>query len=132
VFLFAAMFATIMAFLALLIDFGGAALTYQRAQVAVNSAAFAAAQGVDLGVFRQANQIQLDPELASDLAGSYATLNSRGHLSHLQLVVQGDRVWVVGEMDYPTIFAGAIGIPTIHTRVVSSAVSAYGISQWGQ
>ncbi len=132
VFLFAAMFTTIMVLVALMIDFGGAALTYQRAQVAVNSAAYAAAQGIDMNVFTATNQVQLDPALAGRLAGQYASLNSRGRLTNLRMFVQGDRVWVTGEMDYQTIFAHAIGIPGIRTRVTSSASPAYGIDQRGQ
>jgi hypothetical protein len=131
-FLFAASFATIMSLLMLMLDFGGAALTYQRAQVAVSAAAYAAAQGIDLQIFTSTNQIQLNPGLASSLAAQYAQLNARGGLSHLQVFVQQDQVWVVGEMEYQTLFAHAIGIPVIRVRVSASARPAYGINQSGQ
>jgi Flp pilus assembly protein TadG len=131
-FLFAASFTTVMLLVMLVVDFGGAALTYERAQVAVSAAAYAAAQGIDLGKFRETNQVTLDPGLAGSLAGEYAGLNSRGRLTSLQAFVQDGRVWVVGEMEYRTLFAHAIGVPVIRARVVASARPAYGINQSGQ
>ncbi len=132
IFLFAASFATIMAFLMLMIDFGGAALTYSRAQTATNAAAYAAAQGIDMHKFDAANIVQLDPGLAAALAVAYGDLDSRGKLSLTSIYVQGDRVWVIGTMEYHTLFAHAIGIPIIRVRIVSSAVPGYGIDKGGQ
>jgi Flp pilus assembly protein TadG len=132
IFLFAAAFVTIMAFLALMIDFGGAALTYSRAETATDSAAYAAAQGIDMKKFNATDQVQLDPGLASSLALEYGILNSQGKLSIASIYVQGDRVWVVGTMEYHTLFARALGIPVIRARVISSAVTGFGINQSGQ
>jgi Flp pilus assembly protein TadG len=131
-FLFAALFVTLMLFVMLMIDFGGAALTYHRAQVAADSAAYAAAQGVDLDQFYETNRLVLDPALAVDLARSYAAGNSNGRLAITQIFVQDDRVWLTGEMEYRTLFAHAVGLPVIRTIVTSSAVSAYGIDARGQ
>ncbi len=131
-FLFAAAFVTIMAFLALMIDFGGAALTYSRAQTATDSAAYAAAQGIDMNTFDATNQVQLDPGLAGSLAVEYGDLNSQGKLSISSIYVQDDRVWVVGTMEYHTLFAHVMGIPVIRARIVSSAVTGYGINKSGQ
>jgi cytochrome c biogenesis protein CcdA len=131
-FLFAASFTTVMLLVMLVVDFGGAALTYERAQVAVSAAAYAAAQGIDLKKFRETNQVALDPGLAASLAREYAAANSRGRLTSLFVSVQDDRVWVVGEMEYRTLFAHAIGIPVIRSRIVASARPAYGINRSGQ
>ncbi len=132
IFLFAAAFATIMTFLALMIDFGGAALTYSRAQAATDAAAYAAAQGIDVNKFDATNLVQLDPGLATGLAVEYGDLNSRGKLSISSIYVQSDRVWVVGTMEYRTLFAHAIGIPAIRVRIISSALVGYGINKSGQ
>jgi hypothetical protein len=132
IFLFAAAFVTIMAFLALMIDFGGAALTYSRAETANDSAAYAAAQGIDMNMFNATNQVQLDPGLAGYLALEYGNLNSQGRLSITSIYFQGDRVWVVGTMEYHTLFARGLGIPVIRARIVSSAVTGYGINKSGQ
>ncbi len=131
-FLFAASFATIMAFIMLMMDFGGAALAYHRAQVAVDSAAYAASQGIDMQRFVETNQIHLDPGLANSLAREYANQGVNSRLSGLQIYIQDDQVWVVGEMEYRTLFAHAIGIPVIRVRVASSARPAYGINKLGQ
>jgi Flp pilus assembly protein TadG len=131
-FLFAALFVTLMLFVMLMIDFGGAALTYHRAQVAGDSAAYAAAQGVNLDQFYETNRLVLDPVLAVDLARSYAAGNSNGRLAITQIFVQDDRVWLTGEMEYRTLFAHAVGLPVIRTIVTSSAAPAYGIDARGQ
>lgn len=131
-FLFAVSFTVIMLFVMLMVDFGGAALTYHRAQVATDAAAYAAAQGIDLERFYAENLVVLDPGLAGGLAHSFAAENSNGRLTLTGLYVQDDRVWVTGEMEYSTLFAHVIGLPAIRARVVSSAVPAYGIEQPGQ
>ncbi len=132
IFAFAAAFVTIMALLALMIDFGGAALTYSRAQAATDAAAYAAAQGIDIQKYNATNLVQLDPGLAAGLAAEYGDLNSRGRLSILSIYIQNDRVWVVGTVEYRTLFAHAIGIPAIRVRIISSAVPSYGIDKSGQ
>jgi Flp pilus assembly protein TadG len=132
IFLFAASFVTIMLIVMLVVDFGGAALTYHRAQVAADGAAYAAAQAIDLEQFYSANRVLLDPAQAAFLAESYATANSNGRLYITGFAVQDERVWLSGEMEYRTLFAHAIGLPVIRTRVSASAVPAYGIEQRGQ
>ncbi len=131
-FLFAAIFPVIMLFVMLMVDFGGAALTYHRAQVAADSAAYAAAQGVYIHLFSQLNEVLLDPGLAAGLASQYGTAISRGRLHIVQFAVQDDRVWIVGEMEYPTLFARVIGLSVIRVRVISSASPAFGIDTRGQ
>jgi Flp pilus assembly protein TadG len=132
IFLFAASFVTIMLIVMLMVDFGGAALTYHRAQVAADGAAYAAAQGIDLEQFYHTNRVVLDPGQAAFLAESYAAANSAGRLQITGFAVQGDRVWLTGEMEYRTLFARAAGLPVIRARVSASAVPAYGIEQRGQ
>lgn len=132
IFLFAASFVTIMLIVMLVVDFGGAALTYHRAQVAADGAAYAAAQGIDLEQFYHTNRMVLDPGQAAFLAESYAAANSAGRLQITSFAVQDDRVWLTGEMEYRTLFAHAIGLPVIPVRVSASAIPAYGIEQRGQ
>jgi Flp pilus assembly protein TadG len=132
IFLFAASFVTIMLIVMLVVDFGGAALTYHRAQVAADGAAYAAAQGIDLEQFYGDNMVALDPAQAAYLAESYAAANSNGRLHITGFAVQDERVWLSGEMEYRTLFAHAVGLPVIRARVSASAVPAYGIEQRGQ
>jgi Flp pilus assembly protein TadG len=132
IFLFAASFVTIMLIVMLVVDFGGAALTYHRAQVAADGAAYAAAQGIDLEQFYGDNMVALDPAQAAYLAESYAAANSNRRLHITGFAVQDERVWLSGEMEYRTLFAHAVGLPVIRARVSASAVPAYGIEQRGQ
>jgi Flp pilus assembly protein TadG len=130
--LFAASFVTIMLIVMLMVDFGGAALTFHRAQVAADGAAYAAAQGIDLEQFYHTNRMVLDQGQAAFLAESYAAANSASRLQITGFAVQDDRVWLTGEMEYRTLFARAAGLPVIRARVSASAVPAYGIEQRGQ
>ena len=130
--LFAVVLPVLAAMVALMVDIGGAAITYHRAQIALDSAAFAAAQAVDLDVLDHTQRVEIDPYLAGQLAGQYASLNSRGRLQIVSFYVDRDTVYVTGTMVYRTLFAGALGLDTVRARVVSSATPGYGIVVGGQ
>jgi hypothetical protein len=118
--------------LALMIDIGGAAITYHRAQVALDSAAFAAAQGVSAGRLDAEQRTELDFEGAQALAGTYANLNARGALTITSFEIHDDLVLVSGQMIYRTLLGEAFGVPVIRARVFSSASPGFGISSGGQ
>jgi len=130
--LFAVVLPVLAAMLALMVDIGGAAITYHRAQVALDSAAFAAAQAVDLQVLGANQQVQLDPAWAGHLAGQFASFNSRGELQIVSFNIVGDTVTISGQMQYQTIFARALGLETVRAKVYSSAVPGYGIVTGGE
>jgi hypothetical protein len=130
--IFAGSFFAIMVLMMLMVDFGGAALCYHRAQIAADSAAFAAAQKLDLDTLYTSNQVELDPGLAGGYAGQYASLNGNNKLRIVDIYFDGDKVWVTGIMTYRTIFAHAIGIANVQAKVVSSAVPGYGVTERGQ
>ena len=130
--LFAVVLPVLAAMMALMVDIGGAAITYHRAQLALDTAAFAAAQAIDVQVLRSTQQVELDPVWAGQLAGQFASLNSRGELHIVSFSVDGDTVLIQGQMRYRTLFAGALGLDTIHARVYSSAVPGYGIVTGGE
>jgi Flp pilus assembly protein TadG len=130
--LFAVVVPVLAAMVAMMVDIGGAAITYHRAQVALDAAAFAAAQAVDLDVLDHTQTVQLDPYLAGQLAGQYASLNSRGQLQIVSFYVDRDTVYVTGRMVYRPLLAGAVGIDTVTARVVSSATAGFGIATPGE
>jgi Flp pilus assembly protein TadG len=130
--LFAVVLPVLAAIVALMVDIGGAAITYHRAQVALDAAAFAAAQAVDLDALDHTQEIRLDPYLAGQLAGQYASLNSRGQLQIVSFYVDRDTVYVTGQMVYRPLLAGAVGIDTVRARVVSSATAGFGIVTAGE
>jgi Flp pilus assembly protein TadG len=130
--LFAVVLPVLAAMVALMVDIGGAAITYHRAQVALDAAAFAAAQAVDLDALDHTQTVQLDPYLAGQLAGQYASLNSRGQLQIVSFYVDRDTVYVTGRMVYRPLLAGAVGIGTVTARVVSSATAGFGIATPGE
>ena len=130
--LFAVVLPVLAAMLALMVDIGGAAITYHRAQVALDAAAFAAAQAVDVDALDHTQRLELDPYLAGQLAGQYASLNSRGELTITSFYVDRDTVYVTGQMVYRTLFAGALGLDVVRARVVSSASPGFGITTGGQ
>ena len=130
--LFAVVLPVLAAMVALMVDIGGAAITYHRAQVASDAAAFAAAQAIDVDVLDHTQRLELNPYFAGQLAGQYASLNSRGELQIISFYVDRDTVYVTGQMVYRTLFASALGIDTIRARVASSATPGFGIVSGGQ
>jgi Flp pilus assembly protein TadG len=130
--LFAVVLPVLAAMVALMVDIGGAAITYHRAQVALDVAAFAAAQAVDLDTLDHTQRMQLDPYLAAQLAGQYASLNSRGQLQIVSFDINRDTVYVTGQMTYRPLLAGAVGIDVVRARVVSSATAGFGIATGGE
>jgi hypothetical protein len=129
IFLFAASFAAVMALVMLALDFGGAAMTWHRAQIAADAAAFAGAQAVDIQHFYRTQEVRLEGGAAARLVGQYASLNARGDFRLTGIYVSEDRVWVTAEMRYRSIFAGYIGMPVLTARITSSAAPAYGIRE---
>jgi len=130
--LFAVVVPVLAAMVALMVDIGGAAITYHRAQVALDAAAFAAAQAIDLDALDHTQTVQLDPYLAGQLAGQYASLNSRGQLQIVSFYIDRDTVFATGQMVYRPLLAGAVGIDTVTARVVSSATAGFGIATPGE
>lgn len=129
IFIFAASFAALMALVMLALDFGGAAMTWHKAQIATDAAAYAGAQGIDIQHFYATQEIRLNDGAVSRLVGQYASLNSRGDFRITGVYVSNDRVWVTGEMSYRSIFAHYIGMPVLKARIVSSASPAFGIRE---
>ena len=132
-FLFAGAFTAIMSLFMLVVDFGGAAMTYHKAQVATDSAAFAAAQGVDIDWFYFTQEIRLDTQAASSLAGRYASINSQGvNVQVVGVYVANDKVYVRTVAYYDSFFAHFIGLSRIQMNLVSSATPAFGIAYRGE
>ena len=125
--LFIAALPALMAIFALMVDLGGAAITYHRAQIAMDAATFAGAQAIDFNIYDHEQRIQLDGALATNWAGQYLTLNQRGGLIMGSFYVDGDTIFGVGTMEYRTLFISAIGIRTIRTQVTSAASPGWGI-----
>lgn len=129
--LFIAALPAVMAILALMVDLGGAAITYHRAQIALDAATFAGAQAIDINVYDHQQRIRLDGAMATTWAGQYLSLNQRGGLIMGSFYVEGDTVYGVGVMEYRTLFIRAIGIGTIQTQVTSAATPGWGIrDEW--
>jgi hypothetical protein len=127
--LFIAALPAIMAIFALMVDLGGAAITYHRAQIALDAATFAGAQAVDMDIYDHEQRIRLDAALATNWAGQYLSVNQRGGIIMGSFYVEGDTVYGVGVMEYRTLFLSAIGIGTIRTQVTSAASPGWGISE---
>lgn len=133
--LFAAGFSAIMTLLMLMVDFGGAAMTYHKAQITADAAAYSAAQAVDINLFYQTNQVKLDPGIAQSIAGRFATINATDNKVNMQFVgvyVSNDRVWVRAIAFYDSFFAHFIGLSTIKMEIIASASPAFGIDTRGQ
>lgn len=132
--LFAAAFSTIMMLFALMVDFGGAAMTYHKAQIAVDAAAFSAAQGININHFYATNKVELHQGQAAGLAGQFASLNSSPNagVTITGVYANKDRVWVTGTASYRSLFAHYLGLGSFQIKVTSSATPAFGIVERGE
>lgn len=130
--LFALLIPVFMGLLILMIDIGGAVITFNRAQIALDSAAFSAAQAIDLSEFYTSNQVILNQSKAAGNAGTFASINSRGSVRVTGIYTDRERVWVLGTMEYETVFGGALGVGTITANMIASAVPGYGVDWRGQ
>lgn len=125
--LFAASLPALLAIFALAVDLGGAAITYHRAQVALDAAAFAGSQVLDVRVYDNGQQVAVNTQQAAAYASRTLAANLAGIPMQAAFSVSGDQLTGSGTAWYHTFFLGAFGIPEIPCRVTSSATPGWGI-----
>jgi uncharacterized membrane protein len=117
----------LMAAAGLLVDGGRLLLEYRRAQVAIDSAAFAAAQRVDRRAFFLSQAVVLDPAEATTTGSLYGSMNSRGSVKVTGIQVYGNVVVARGYAEVDTVFLRLFGAGRVHLDLVSQAAPVYGI-----
>ncbi len=125
--LLAVMLPMLMAAAGLLVDGGRVLLEYRRAQVAIDSAAFAAAQRVDRRAFFLSQAVVLDPAEATTTGSLYGSLNSRGSVTVTGIQAVGNVVVARGYAEVDTVFLRLFGAGRVHLDLVSQAAPVYGI-----
>lgn len=129
---FAILLPSILAVMALLIDGGYMMIQFRRAQIAVDSAAFAAAQRLDRGQFFRDQIVVLEPQEAVSTGTVYGSMNSRGNVRVTSVEIYGNRVIARGYATVDTIFARMFGLSQFTIPVASNAAPLYGIDRQGQ
>ena len=127
---FVALVPALMLLVGLVADTGHFLLVRRRAQVAVDSAAVAAAMAVDEARFKTTNVVALEPELAQRAANFFASTNYPGF--PMACAVNGTRVDCVGSANVPTYFLRLVGVASVRVSAHASAELKYGITQEGQ
>lgn len=122
----------ILAMTGLLVDGGRLIVEYKRAQVAIDSAAFAAAQRIDRGQFFRDQIVVIDPGEAVTIGSLYGSLNSRGTVKVTSIEVYGNVVVARGYAEIDPIFLKMFGAGQVHLDLVSQASPLYGILREGQ
>ncbi len=130
--LLAMMLPAILAMAGLVVDGGAFLVQYKRAQVAIDSAAFAAAQRIDRGQFFRDQIVVIEPGEAASTGGLYASLNSRGNVRVTAITVYGNTVIVNGYATIEPVFLKMFGVGSRTIRVTSQASPLYGINRQGQ
>jgi len=130
--MFALLLPVLLGMVGLVIDGGVAMVQYRRAQVAMDSAALAAATQLDRERFTADDTVQLSSAEAVAEAIRYAQENDQGHLFVSGISVSGARVVVHGTVTSPTIFMRIFGINQVHLNLSSRAELKYGITEAGQ
>ena len=120
----------LMLLVGLVADTGHFLLVRRRAQMAVDSAAVAAATALNEARFKNTNTVALKPELAQAAASRYATTNYPGF--PIACAVNGAQVDCVGSADVPTYFLRLVGISRVRIGAHASAELKYGITREGQ
>lgn len=116
----------------LVVDGGLVMVQFRRSQVALDSAALAAAAQLNRERFVDDNTVQLDPADAAAQAIRYAQENGAGRVSVTGIDVGETRVSVNGSVAVPTIFMRIFGISQVRLSLSSSAELTYGITEEGQ
>ncbi len=111
-------------------DTGRFLVVRRRAQVAVDSAALAAATALDENKFWNSNEVGLETGLAQAAASQYARTNYPG-LS-VACAVNGTRVDCSGSANVPTFFMRLVGITSVRVSAHAASEFKYGIEQEGQ
>ncbi len=122
----------ILAMTGLLVDGGRLIVEYKRAQVAIDSAAFAAAQRIDRGQFFRDQIVVIDPGEAVTIGSLYGSLNSRGTVKVTSIEVYGNVVVARGYAEIDPIFLKMFGAGQVHLDLVSQASPLYGVLREGQ
>jgi len=130
--LFAAALPVLLAVFAMAVDLGGAAVTYHRAQVAMDAAAFAGAQALDVRVYAGGQQVAVNEREAVQAAYAALAGNMGGFPMEAAFHADGAVMTGSGTALYDTFFLGALGIHTIPCRVASSATPGWGIEEENQ
>ena len=130
--LLAMMLPAILAMTGLVVDGGAFLVQYKRAQVAIDSAAFAAAQRIDRGQFFRDQIVVLEPGEAAATGGLYGSLNSRGNVHVTAITVYGNTVIVNGYATVDFAFLKMFGVRSRTIRLTSQASPLYGIDRQGQ
>ncbi len=127
---FVAIVPALMLLVGLVADTGSFLLVRRRAQVAVDSAALAAATALDEGKFTNSNQVALDTGLAQAAASQYAHTNYPGLA--VTCAVNGTQVTCAGSANVTTYFLRLVGITSVHVSAHADSEFKYGIEQEGQ
>jgi len=127
--LFAASLPALLAIFALAVDLGGAAIMYHRAQVALDAAAFAGAQVLEIREYAGGQKVAVNPGQAAAAANGTLNENMAGIPMRASFSVAGDRLVGSATAYYHPYFLGAFGIGEIPCRVFSSATPGWGIDE---
>lgn len=130
--LFALLVPVLLGVVGLVVDGGLAMVQYRRGQVALDSAALAAAAQLDRFAFVDDNTIQLNPADAAAAATQYAQENGRGHIAITGISIAGTQVFVYGTVTSPTIFMRIFGVNQVQLDLSARAELKYGITEEGQ
>ena len=130
--LFALLMPVLLGVIGLVVDGGMAMVQYRRGQVALDSAALAAATQLDRVAFVDDNTMQLSPAEAVAEATQYLQRNRRGNIAITGINISGTRVFVSGSIASPTIFMRIFGINQVRLNLSASAELKYGITEEGQ
>ena len=125
-------FPVLLLMLGMVVDGGLIYWQYRRAHNAVNLAAQAASQCVDIPYFLAENRVRLDQAEAAGVASNYVALNGGGRVQLAGVYTYPYLVVVRGRATINTLFVQAAGLGPFTVEVEGQAYPAFGIAAEGQ
>ncbi len=127
---FVAIVPALMLLVGLVADTGHFLVVQRRAQVAVDSAALAAATALNESKFTNSNDVALDVVAAQDAASHYAHTNFPSLA--VACAVNGTQVTCTGNARVPTYFMRLVGLTSVQVSAHAASEFKYGIEHEGQ
>ena len=125
-------FPLLLLMLGMVLDGGMMYWQYRRAHNAVNIAAQAASQCVNIPHFLATNEVILDQAKASQVAQEYATLNSGGQVQIVGVHLHPQWISVRAQATIHTLFLQPAGIGSFTVGAEGRAYPAFGIALEGE
>ncbi len=121
----------LMVFVGLVFDGGLMWVQYRHARWAADGSAVAAAQEINLTLYRRSGEVKINPSAATTTLQKYSQANDPDlHLT--SITIQNNVIEARGWVQIRPVFLSLFGVGSFRLNVTGHARPAYGVQQSGQ